>query len=85
MAKKKASGSTAQQTTRPGKRRGVKIFGGQVVKTGMILIRQKGTKFHPGDGVGQGRDFTLFALRPGIVNYYKKHDRQYVSVLPAGK
>jgi large subunit ribosomal protein L27 len=85
MAKKKTSGSTTQQTTRPGKRRGVKIFGGQTVKTGMILIRQKGTKFHPGVGVGKGRDFTLFALRPGVVNYYKKHDRQYVSVLPAAK
>jgi len=85
MAKKKASGSLTQHSTRPGKRRGVKIFGGQTVKTGMILIRQKGTKFHPGDGVGKGRDFTLFALKPGIVNYYKKHDRQYVSVLPAAK
>ncbi len=82
MAKKKASGSTSQQTTRPGKRLGIKIFGGQKAKTGMILARQKGTKFHPGEGVGLGRDFTLFALQPGIVKFHKKYNRQYISVLP---
>ncbi len=82
MAHKKASGSTSQQTTRPGKRLGIKLFGGQKVKTGMIIARQKGTKFHPGDGVGLGRDFTLFALQPGTIKFYKKHQRQYISILP---
>jgi len=83
MAKKKAAGSTTQQTTRPGKRLGVKIFGGQKVKTGMILVRQRGSQFHPGDGVGKGRDFTLFALRNGAVKFLQKHGRKLVSVLPA--
>lgn len=82
MAKKKASGSTTQHTSRSGKRRGVKIFGGQKVTTGMIIVRQKGTKFHPGEGVGKGRDFTLFALRPGIVKFSIKQSRQYISVFP---
>jgi large subunit ribosomal protein L27 len=83
MAKKKAAGSTTQQTTRPGKRLGVKIFGGQKVKTGMILVRQRGSQFHAGDGVGKGRDFTLFALRNGAVKFLQKHGRKLVSVLPA--
>lgn len=83
MAKKKAAGSTTQQTTRPGKRLGVKIFGGQKVKTGMILVRQRGSQFHPGEGVGKGRDFTLFALRNGAVKFLQKHGRKLVSVLPA--
>ena len=67
MAHKKASGSTSQHTSRRGKRLGVKIFGGQSIKTGQIIVRQIGTKFHPGEGVGLGRDFTLFALRNGVV------------------
>ncbi|MEA3354919.1 MAG: 50S ribosomal protein L27 [Patescibacteria group bacterium] len=81
MAHKKASGSTSQQTTRPGKRRGIKKFGGEKVTTGMILVRQVGSKFHPGDGVGQGRDFTLFALRDGVVKFIKKHSRQFVTII----
>jgi len=83
MAKKKASGSTTQHSTRPGKRRGVKRFGGEKVKTGTIIVRQKGSKFHAGVGVGKGRDFTLFALRPGIVKFLQKHGKKLVSVLPA--
>jgi large subunit ribosomal protein L27 len=81
MSKKKASGSTAQQTTRPGKRRGVKKFGGEKVTTGMILVRQVGSKFHAGVGVGKGRDFTLFALKDGVVKFIKKHSRQFVTVV----
>jgi large subunit ribosomal protein L27 len=80
MAKTKQGGKTRQHTTRPGKRRGVKIFGGQKVKPGMIIVRQKGTKFHPGQGVGQGRDHTLFAMRPGTVQFKTKLGRQYVQV-----
>lgn len=83
MAKKKAKGATAQQTTRPGKRRGVKLFGGQKVRTGSIIVRQKGSRFHAGTGVGKGRDFTLFALRDGTVKFLKKHGKKLVSVLPA--
>ncbi|MFC1627410.1 50S ribosomal protein L27 [Patescibacteria group bacterium] len=81
MSKKKASGSTSQQTTRPGKRRGVKRFGGEKVRTGTIIVRQKGTKFHPGDNVGQGRDFTLFALKDGVVKFFQKQGRKLVSVV----
>ncbi len=69
MAKTKASGKTRQKTPRVGKRLGLKVSGGQPVKTGMIIVRQRGTKFHPGEGVGMGRDFTLFALRKGIVQF----------------
>jgi len=83
MAHKKASGSTTQHTTRPGKRRGVKKFGGEKVKTGMILVRQKGTKFHPGDNVGKGRDFTLFALKDGVVKFVQKQGKKLISVIPA--
>ncbi len=80
MSKKKASGSTAQHATRPGKRRGVKRFGGEKVRTGTIIVRQKGSKFHPGEGVGQGRDFTLFALKDGLVRFFQKQGRKFVSV-----
>ncbi len=83
MAKKKASGSTTQQTTRPGRRHGIKLYGGQKVKTGQIIVRQIGNKVHPGEGVGQGNDFTLFALRNGVIKFFKKHSKQLVKVLPA--
>ena len=81
MAHKKASGSTTQQTTRPGKRRGIKIYGGQKIKTGQIISRQKGTLHHPGEGVGLGRDFTLFALKDGIVKFYQKKSRKLVKII----
>lgn len=81
MAKKKVGGKTRQQTARPGKRLGVKIFGGQKVRAGNILIRQRGTKFHPGEGVGIGRDHTLFALRDGILEFKKKQGKKLVSIV----
>jgi len=81
MAKKKVGGKTRQQTPRPGKRLGVKIFGGQKVQAGNILIRQRGTKFHPGKGVGIGRDHTLFALRDGIVEFKQKLGKKLVSII----
>lgn len=80
MAKTKQSGKTRQHATRPGKRLGVKIFGGQQIKTGQIILRQRGTKYHPGDGVGIGRDHTLFALKDGVVKFYLKHQKSMVSV-----
>lgn len=81
MAKTKAGGKTKQKTPRPGKRLGVKKSGNQRVKKGEILVRQRGNKFIPGRGVGQGRDFTLFALRQGTVKFTKKQGKTVVSVL----
>ena len=81
MAKKKASGSTSQQPTRPGKRLGVKLFGGQKVKVGQIIVRQRGSRFHPGAGVKMGRDFTLYAIRSGEINFRKQHNKNLVEVI----
>ena len=80
MAHKKGQGSTRNGRDSRGQRRGVKIYAGQSVKPGMILVRQLGTQVHPGRGVGMGRDYTLFALREGTVRYYKAHDRNHVSI-----
>ncbi len=80
MSKHKAGGSTRQHTTRPGKRRGIKIFGGQKIIAGNIIVRQQGTKFFPGEGVGMGRDHTLFALKDGIVDFKQKLGRKYIFI-----
>lgn len=80
MAKTKAGGKTRQQTPRVGKRLGVKIFGGQEVRAGNIIIRQRGTKFHPGSGVGIGRDHTLFALKDGVVEFIKRQGKKIVTI-----
>ena len=77
MAHKKAGGSSRNGRDSPGQRLGVKRFGGQVVKAGSILVRQRGTSFHPGKNVGLGKDYTLFAMIDGIVTFdrlgkYKK-------------
>lgn len=80
MAKKKSSGSTAQHKTRPGKRLGVKLYGGQKIKKGQIIARQRGTKYHAGDGVGLGRDHTLFALKDGTINFRNKMGKKFVFV-----
>ncbi len=80
MSHVKSGGATAQGTTRPGKRRGVKKFGGEVVKTGQIIIRQVGSRVHAGTGVGTGRDYTLFAMKDGIVNFFVRLGRQFVAV-----
>ncbi len=69
MAHKKGQGSSRNGRDSAGQRRGVKVFGGQQVIAGNILIRQLGTRIHPGDGVGMGRDYTIFALHDGIVRY----------------
>lgn len=81
MAKTKQGGKTRQHTTRQGKRLGLKVSGGQQIKTGMIILKQRGTKFHPGLGVGLGRDHTLFALKDGIVKFKKNLGRQIVNVI----
>lgn len=84
MAHKKAGGSTRNGRDSHGKRLGVKKYGGQTVLAGNILVRQRGTKFHPGENVGKGRDDTLFALVEGVVRfrYLRKH-RQCIDVIPA--
>lgn len=83
MAHVKAGGSTRQHHQRPGKRLGVKRYGGQVVKTGEILVRQKGTKFKPGKNVGVGRDYTLFALADGVVAFGIRMGRTIINVVKA--
>ena len=81
MSKTKQGGKTRQQSPRPGKRLGIKHFGGAKVATGMILIRQRGTKVKAGNGVGVGRDHTLFALRDGQVTFKRKLGQQYLTIL----
>lgn len=80
MSHVKSGGATAQGTTRPGKRRGVKKFGGQKVVTGNIIVRQVGSRVRAGVGVGTGRDYTLFALRDGVVEFFTRLGKQFVSV-----
>lgn len=75
MAHKKGQGSSRNGRDSNGQRRGMKIFGGQAVRAGNILMRQCGTKIHPGKGVGLGRDYTLFALVDGTVRYGKSKGR----------
>ena len=83
MAHKKAGGSTRNGRDSKGQRRGVKRFGGQIVRAGNILVRQLGTKIHPGTNVGLGRDYTLYAKVDGIVTYENfGSDRKRVSVYP---
>ncbi|HIC95866.1 TPA: 50S ribosomal protein L27 [Candidatus Bipolaricaulota bacterium] len=69
MAHKSSSGSSRNGRDSAGKRLGVKEFGGERVRPGQVLVRQRGSTFHPGPGVGMGRDYTLFALREGIVRF----------------
>jgi large subunit ribosomal protein L27 len=82
MAHVKSGGAKAHQhSQRPGKRLGVKIFGGQTVKSGNIIVRQRGSKFHSGNGADMGKDFTIFATTDGVVNFLVKQGRQYVEVV----
>jgi large subunit ribosomal protein L27 len=84
MAHKKGQGSTRNGRDSQGQRRGVKVFGGQVAKAGNILVRQLGTRIHPGKNVGMGRDFTLFAKIDGVVRYERVgKDRRQVHIFPA--
>jgi large subunit ribosomal protein L27 len=83
MAHKKAGGSSRNGRDSKGQRRGVKVFGGETVRAGNIIIRQLGTRIHPGRNVGMGRDFTLFALIDGVVNFDRlDRSRKRVNVLP---
>lgn len=83
MAHKKGVGSSKNGRESHSKRLGVKIFGGQEAIAGSIIVRQRGTKHHPGANVGIGKDHTLFALTDGVVEFKKKSgEKSYVSVLP---
>jgi large subunit ribosomal protein L27 len=82
MAHKKGASSSRNGRDSNAKRLGVKRYGGQVVKSGEILVRQRGTHFHPGEQVGRGNDDTLFALAPGQVWFGRSRGRRVVSVLP---
>jgi large subunit ribosomal protein L27 len=83
MAHKKGAGSTDNGRDSNSKRLGVKLFGGQLARAGNIIVRQRGTKFHPGDHVGIGKDHTLFALVDGTIHFKtKRKNRTFVNVLP---
>jgi len=80
MAHKKGQGSSRNGRDSTAQRLGVKRYGGQQVRAGEILVRQRGTKFHPGFNVGRGKDDTLFALSQGTVKFHKKQGRKLVSI-----
>ena len=82
MATKKAGGSSRNGRDSAGRRLGVKKFGGESVLAGNIIVRQRGTKFHPGDNVGIGKDHTIFATTNGKVTFKKTRVRTFVSVVP---
>lgn len=81
MSKTKAGGSTKNGRDSKAKRLGPKVFDGQTVTAGAILVRQRGTRIHPGDNVGKGSDDTLFAMAPGHVKYGERNGRRLVNVL----
>ncbi|MDA7852348.1 50S ribosomal protein L27 [Porticoccaceae bacterium] len=85
MAHKKAGGSTRNGRDSESKRLGVKVFGGQAINAGSIIVRQRGTKFHPGNNVGIGKDHTLFATAEGVVKFVQKgpKNRKYAEVVSA--
>ena len=80
MAHVKSGGAARQHAQRPGKRLGVKIYGGQQVKTGQIIVRQRGAQFHAGPNTKLGRDFSLFATSPGVVNFKKDKGVNFVEI-----
>ncbi len=83
MAHKKGQGSTRNGRDSNSQRRGTKLYGGEAVRAGQILVRQVGTVIHPGRGVGIGRDFTLFALRDGVVRFYESRNQKRATIVPA--
>lgn len=83
MAHTKSQGKTNQKSNRPGQRRGLKKFGGQKTQVGQIIVRQVGSSFHSGIGTKTGKDFTIYAIRPGIVKFFKRLGKNIVSVVKA--
>ena len=84
MSKTKGGGSTRNGRDSAAQRLGVKLYDGQLVDTGGIIVRQRGTKVHPGENVGRGGDDTLFALVPGTIKFGSRKGRKLVDVLPLG-
>ena len=82
MAHKKGASSSRNGRDSAAQRLGVKRFGGQIVKAGEIIVRQRGTHFHPGENVGRGGDDTLFATAPGVIKFGQRKGRKIVDVLP---
>lgn len=82
MSKTKAGGSTKNGRDSKAKRLGPKVFDGQIVDAGAIIVRQRGTRIHPGENVGRGSDDTLFATSAGVIKYGSRHGRRLVDVLP---
>ena len=83
MAHKKGGGSSRNGRDSNAQRLGVKRFGGQVVKAGEIIVRQRGTKIHPGENCGLGKDYTLFALTAGTVKFIERRNRKYCTIVEA--
>jgi large subunit ribosomal protein L27 len=83
MAHKKGQGSTRNGRDSNSQRRGTKVYGGEAVRAGQVLVRQVGTVIHAGRGVGMGRDFTLFALRDGVVKFSDSRNQKRASVIDA--
>jgi len=83
MAHVKAGGTAAGNKDSVSKRLGVKVYGGQMAQAGSIIVRQKGTRVYPGEGVRVGRDFTIYSLTKGVVTFTQKLGKKLVSVLPA--
>jgi len=82
VAHKKGAGTSRNGRDTEAKRQGVKAFGGQVVPAGSIIVRQRGTRFRPGDGVGIGKDHTIYAKVNGKVSFHTSGDRRFISVIP---
>lgn len=85
MAHTKSQGKTNQKSNRPGQRRGIKKFGDQKITVGQIIVRQVGSKIHSGIGTKQGKDFTIYAMRPGIVKFFTRLGKKFVSVVKGKK
>ncbi len=85
MAHKKGGGSSRNGRDSESKRLGVKAFGGQDVSAGTIIVRQRGTRIHPGDGVGKGSDDTLYARRAGTVGFHESNNRRFATVTSASE
>jgi large subunit ribosomal protein L27 len=83
MAHKKGGGSSRNGRDSNAQRLGVKAYGGETVTGGSIIVRQRGTRIHPGDNVGKGSDDTLFALKDGVVKFHDSRKRKYASIIPA--
>ena len=81
MAKTKTGGRARQGTPRKGRRLGIKVFGSQPVEAGQIIVRQVGSSFHSGQGTGRGRDFTVYSLRKGVVNFRTLKGKKMVEVV----